>query len=75
MGSSAKFVGKNGMFDGLMENGASVEICKQRIFPPPLAKVSLLMSETFAHFPRALLGFSLNALKKTDNSVGGDDAD
>jgi len=44
------------MVNGLLENAVSVEIRKKRGFPPPLAKVSSKIGETFAHFPQAVLG-------------------
>jgi hypothetical protein len=40
-----------------MENAASVEIRKQRGFPPPLGKVAQKTARLSAHFPQALLDF------------------
>ena len=40
---------------GLMENDASVEICKSADSHEPLGKVFAKSASTFPHFPQALL--------------------
>jgi hypothetical protein len=52
-------VGKNDVINGLMENAASVEIRKERGFPPPLGKVPPKSSVTLPHFPTGPTGLSL----------------